>query len=119
MMIAMAVLAAMASTAPQVRAQGECKGDRNVDGTVTSDELVAAVGSALHGCAPSAERQGCLDSGGVVSSGLCCASAPEFPDTCGIGACGCSPSASRQTSLCDCGVGCFNREARACVTIDP
>lgn len=94
---------------------GECRGDFNLDGRVTIDELVAAVDSALKGC-PSPERQGCLDSGGTVSTGLCCANAPEFPDTCSIGTCGCSPAASREVSLCDCAEGaCFDRDARACI----
>ena len=112
-------LAGMLLLVPRAGAQsgGECRGDLNLDGKVTIDELVAAVGSALGGCERSAERQGCLDSGGVVSTGLCCAEAPDFPDTCGIGSCGCSPTSSREVSLCQCGFeACFDREARACVS---
>ena len=98
------------------QSDGQCKGDLNLDGRVTIDELVAAVGSALRGCETSPERQGCLDSGGTVSSGLCCLEAPDFPNTCGIGTCGCSPASSHEVSLCDCGVdACFDRTQRACV----
>lgn len=95
----------------------ECKGDFNLDHMVTVDELIAAVHSALRGCGPSPEEQACLDSGGTVSTGLCCSTAPDFPDTCRIGSCGCSPSSSRQVQLCECGENaCFDRKTLSCVT---
>jgi hypothetical protein len=93
----------------------DCQGDFNDDREVTIDELVAAVANALDGCAPS-PAQGCVASGGSVATASCCASAPEFPDTCAIGPCGCSPQASRELSLCECGDGrCFDRDQRRCV----
>ena len=93
-----------------------CQGDLNSDEQVTIDELVAAVRNALGGCEGSAERQGCLASGGTVSTKSCCASAPEFPDTCHLGACGCAPASSREVAFCECGDGtCFDRDQRACV----
>lgn len=94
----------------------ECRGDFNEDGRVSIDELVTAVNSALKGC-DAAQRQGCLDSGGSVSSGECCTTVPEFPDTCDIGSCGCAPQFSRDVALCDCGDSrCFSRNENACVT---
>lgn len=95
----------------------ECKGDFNDDGRVSIDELVTAVNAALKGCdANATQRMGCLASDGVVSSGSCCSTAPDFPDSCGIGSCGCAPQFSREVMLCDCGAGkCFNRAQSACV----
>jgi hypothetical protein len=92
-----------------------CQGDFNLDGQVTVDEIIVSVNNALHGCA-SAEQQGCVDSGGTVSTDRCCTASPDFPDTCGLGACGCAPQFSHDVSFCDCGDGaCFNRELRSCV----
>ncbi len=97
-----------------------CQGDLDSDGQVTINELITAVHNALVGCGGSGEEQGCLDSGGTVVSASCCASAPEFPSTCGFGTCGCAPQFSRTLNKCDCGEGrCFNREQRACVAVNP
>ncbi len=53
--------------------------------------------------------QGCLDSGGSVTKGLCCLSTQPFPNTCLIGACGCSPDYSHEVPVCSCPQGsCFN-----------
>ncbi|MEO8606110.1 MAG: hypothetical protein ABI629_26300 [bacterium] len=49
--------------------------------------------------------QACVDAGGIVTSGSCCSSASDFPNTCGLGICGCSPSSSRQLRLCECPTG--------------
>jgi hypothetical protein len=95
-----------------------CQGDFNLDQEVTVDEIIVAVNNALGSCEPSLEQQGCLASGGTVSTGLCCSAAPEFPDTCAIGTCGCAPQFSREVSMCECGEGrCFDRQQRACVSI--
>jgi hypothetical protein len=102
---------------PTVHAQCNptCQGDFNLDGQVTVDEIIVSVNNALKGCG-GAEQQGCIDSGGTVSTAHCCSTAPEFPDTCGIGPCGCSPEFSREVSICDCGpTGCFNRDRGQCV----
>jgi len=59
----------------------------------------------------SAQEQSCIDSGGTVSTSLCCKSSTDFPNSCLIGACGCSPDNSYQVKVCDCGVdGCFDGE---------
>ncbi len=55
------------------------------------------------------KTQACIDSGGVVGTGLCCESTGDFPDTCAIGACGCAPEYSHSVKICDCGKDkCFN-----------
>jgi len=59
----------------------------------------------------SKEEKGCIDSGGKVSTSLCCNSASDFPNSCLIGACGCSPDNSKEIKTCDCGTDkCFNGE---------
>jgi hypothetical protein len=89
-------------------------GDANHDGQITVDEILAAVNNALNGC-PSAAEQGCLGSGGAVTTVLCCAGTDDFPETCFVGACSCSPDASHEVRVCDCSAGtCFN--GTACVT---
>lgn len=53
----------------------------------------------------------CVHSNGTVQTQLCCGSAGNFRNTCGlaIGACGCPPSGSHEVSTCDCGANrCFN-----------
>jgi len=51
----------------------------------------------------------CINSGGTVSSSMCCGSASDFPDNCAIGACGCAPEYSHEVKVCDCGEDrCFN-----------
>jgi len=105
---------------PASRARGQCnptcQGDFNLDGRVTIDEIITSVNNALVGCTATPEEQGCIDSGGIVSTALCCSTAPDFPDTCAIGSCGCSPELSRAVSICDCGfLACFDRQQRACV----
>jgi hypothetical protein len=78
--------------------------------------ILQAVNRSLLGCGLTPERQGCIDSGGTVSSASCCTTAPDFPDTCAIGSCGCSPESSHPVHICACGVGaCFDRTQRACV----
>jgi len=49
--------------------------------------------------------QGCLDSGGTVTSAVSCLSTGDFPDTCATGACGCGPDTSHEVHVCDCGAG--------------
>ncbi|MFH1559591.1 MAG: hypothetical protein ABIC19_03685, partial [Patescibacteria group bacterium] len=51
----------------------------------------------------------CIDSGGSVSTGLCCESAGDFPGNCAIGACGCAPEYSHEVKICGCGKDkCFD-----------
>ena len=52
----------------------------------------------------------CTSTGGLVASGLCCASNSGFPEMCqGMGACSCGPTGSKTISVCDCGTGCFSQ----------
>ncbi len=56
----------------------------------------------------------CLDSGGTVTTAMCCGQTQDFPNTCLIGACGCAPTSSHQVKTCQCGEGkCF--DGNACV----
>ena len=58
---------------------------------------------------PKTTEQTCIDSGGTVSTGLCCESAADFPNSCAIGACGCAPDYSHTVKTCICPEGkCFN-----------
>ena len=55
------------------------------------------------------EEQACIDSGGTVSTSLCCEATGDFPNLCLVGACGCSPENSHEVKICDCGTGkCFD-----------
>jgi len=63
------------------------------------------------------KEQACIDSGGTVSTSLCCLAVGDFPNLCATGACGCAPGDSHEVKICDCGPGkCFDGET--CVTID-
>jgi hypothetical protein len=91
-------------------------GDANRDGAIAIHEILAAVVNALDGCALSIDRQGCLDSGGTVTTASCCADTPQFPDTCTVGSCGCAPEHSVAVDLCSCAAAdCFDRAQHACV----
>ena len=84
-------------------------GDRNLDGEISIDEILSAVGYGLAGCPLDPVARACLDSGGTLTTGLCCQSTDDFPDTCAIGACGCAPDFSHTVRLCDCGpAACFD-----------
>jgi hypothetical protein len=62
---------------------------------------------------PAAES--CTQSGGTVSTALCCQAVESFPNTCAIGACGCAPDASHEVDVCICPTNtCFDGES--CVT---
>jgi len=66
---------------------------------------------------PSGTRA-CVDSGGTVSTSLCCKSTTDFPNLCLIGPCGCSPDNSHQVKICDCGPNkCF--DGNECVNFEP
>ena len=56
--------------------------------------------------------EGCLQSGGTISTGLCCQAVESFPNTCAIGACGCAPDASHEVAICICPTNtCFDGES--------
>ncbi len=72
--------------------------------TVTPEEL-------------SEKEQACVNSGGQVSTSLCCKTTGDFPNLCLIGPCGCSPDNSHQIKICDCGPDkCF--DGSECVSLD-
>lgn len=73
-------------------------GDRTPTATLTATRVPTATPT------PNPLAQACVDAGGSVEVGSCCASASDFVSTCGIGACGCGPEASRQIALCSCPV---------------
>jgi hypothetical protein len=51
----------------------------------------------------------CINSGGTVSTSLCCQSVSDFPNLCLIGACGCSSENSHEVKICNCPENeCFN-----------
>lgn len=61
-------------------------------------------------------EQLCIQSGGNVTTMLCCNSVRDFPNLCLVGPCGCAPENSHQIKVCDCGTGrCFN--GTACVAL--
>lgn len=61
--------------------------------------------------------EACINSGGEITTSLCCKSANDYPNLCLIGACGCSPDNSHQIKVCDCGQGkCFN--GSACIVLE-
>ncbi|OIO28606.1 hypothetical protein COX86_00850 [Candidatus Micrarchaeota archaeon CG_4_10_14_0_2_um_filter_60_11] len=64
----------------------------------------------------SAAEQGCIASGGTVTTANCCESAGDFPNSCAIGACGCAPEYSHPVKICGCGNKCFNGDT--CVTFE-
>jgi len=62
-------------------------------------------------------KQACLDSGGEVSTSLCCKATSDFPNLCLVGPCGCSPENSHEVKICDCGTDkCFN--GSECVSLN-
>jgi hypothetical protein len=61
-----------------------------------------------------AKQKACLNSGGAISTAICCGQTQDFPNNCAIGACGCSPENSHQVKICQCGEGkCF--DGNSCV----
>jgi predicted outer membrane repeat protein len=59
-----------------------------------------------------APAEGCLRTGGAVSTGLCCQAVESFPNICAIGACGCAPDASHEVDVCICPTNtCFDGES--------
>jgi len=55
------------------------------------------------------KEQGCINSGGTISTAMCCKSVSDFSNTCLIGACGCAPEHSHQVKVCNCGLNkCFD-----------
>ena len=63
------------------------------------------------------KEQACVNSGGEISTLLCCKATGDFPNLCLIGPCGCSPENSHQVKVCDCGPDkCFN--GSECLSLD-
>jgi len=74
--------------------------------------VVALAGCTTYedsGFLENARERACTNSGGTITTQLCCQSANDFPNTCLIGACGCAPTNSKEVKFCDCGEGkCWN-----------
>jgi hypothetical protein len=81
-------------------------------GTSGAGGTTASGGSAGNAGGLGAE---CTATGGTVDSGLCCASASDFPDDCAIGACSCSPSNSHTVQRCTCPTGQCFKPGNGCV----
>lgn len=82
--------------------------------SAAAETLLSAAKAAPTEVAAGPAEQGCLSSGGTVSSAMCCGSARDFPNTCLIGPCGCGPDSSHRVRICDCGPGrCF--DGKGCV----
>jgi len=63
------------------------------------------------------KKQACIDSGGTVSTSLCCTNTDDFPNLCLVGPCGCAPDYSHEIQICDCGPNkCFN--GNVCVPLE-
>ncbi|MBZ9572273.1 hypothetical protein KJA15_03010 [Patescibacteria group bacterium] len=55
--------------------------------------------------------EACVNSGGEITTSLCCKATSDYPNLCLVGPCGCSPDNSHQVKVCDCGEGkCFDGE---------
>jgi hypothetical protein len=76
--------------------------------------VVAVAGSYYYLSISAGPEQACVNSGGTVSTSICCLSSGDFPNSCTIGACGCSLENSHEVRVCDCGEGrCW--DGNACV----
>ncbi|MBZ9569405.1 hypothetical protein KJA16_00600 [Patescibacteria group bacterium] len=63
------------------------------------------------------KEKACINSGGKISTSLCCNTTGDFPNTCLIGPCGCSPEYSHEVKVCDCGPDkCF--DGSECLSLD-
>lgn len=72
--------------------------------------------SESDGSTGSTPEERCVETGGTVTSGLCCAATDDFPSSCSIGACGCAPDSSHEIQKCECpGAMCFDPTV-GCVT---
>jgi len=62
------------------------------------------------------QQSACINSGGTITTNMCCLAVGDFPNTCAIGACGCALGDSHEVKVCDCGAGkCF--DGNACVPV--
>jgi hypothetical protein len=88
--------------------------ERSVHSTGESGKYILSPTITVVQETPSEEEQACVNSGGTVTTGTCCKSVKDFPNSCLIGACGCSPQNSHTVKICDCGEGkCFDGACRA------
>jgi len=61
--------------------------------------------------------EACVNSGGEITTSLCCKMTSDYPNLCLIGACGCSPDNSHEVRICDCeSEKCFN--GKECVQFE-
>lgn len=76
--------------------------------------IIVGIGYLVYQLIPKTEEltekeQGCINSGGEVSTSSCCEATGDFPNLCLVGPCTCAPENSHQVKVCDCGPDkCFN-----------
>lgn len=87
-------------------------------GTPTSDGPASDLAPITADARPGDLSALCVATGGQVTSGTCCATVQDFPNTClGVGTCGCSPSNSHPVKTCACPASrCFTQE-NGCVDV--
>ena len=96
-------------------------GQGNAAGRAGGGGAGAAGGSASRaGNAGSGGRDAaatlCTSTRGTVGTGDCCLTAPDFPDTCVLGACGCEGTGStHRVELCECPVGTCYDTTTGCI----
>lgn len=62
----------------------------------------------------SGKEQACINSGGTVTTSLCCESTGNFSNMCLVGPCTCAPDYSHDVKICECPEGkCF--DGNSCV----
>ena len=91
---------------------GGLGGASSTGGSTSSGGTTSAAGAT----STDPVAQSCIDSGGTVTTSLCCTSlTADFPNNCNVGACGCSPDNSKTVRVCRCpSLMCFN--GQACVS---
>lgn len=63
-------------------------------------------------------EKSCLNSGGKISTSLCCKSVSNFSNLCLTGVCGCPSADSHQVKICDCGENeCFDGQKCAAIEV--
>lgn len=90
--------------------------DLEGSGTLSVNELIAAVNSALSGCDP--HSAACRNSGGVASPESCCVGVGDFRDSCSPDTCGgCGFDERHVVTACRCGADrCF--DGTSCVAAE-
>jgi hypothetical protein len=93
--------------------QGGAGGRAGGGGAEPAGATASRAGNAGSGGATGAAAAAlCTSTRGTVSTGDCCLTAPDFPDTCALGACSCLAGSSHRVELCECPADtCFDTAA--------